>query len=334
VRSARPESALVTHAVGTASNFDLHSDAALDYQGVVMRNRKRGRSALFAVALAFFATQALAEVATVTARTDVSTTEPPRLPIAVAQRPITLPRLVLAPHFDFAVPHDVDGTGAYLDGTSAFGITDDFEVRALFLPLQLAAPFNGGVQYGETFRVVGPGVGASYRFVRGRFELGIGVDARVYTIPNTTGFTVAPTVPLRFHATDAVRIDLTPTIEFVHYSAKSGYAAFGNAGVILPAGDVTETRLFLPVKFVYNITESVHLGANSGVTIYYLDRPGDLTGVPLGVFGGYAMGSATGPLVDVDPYFTFPYFFATHQKFGMNTTDWVIGLNVTGHLYF
>jgi len=68
------------------------------------------------------------------ARADEPATEPVvmRLPVAVTQRPITQPCLVLSPHLDFAAVHTATGTATYLDAGGAFGITDDVEVHAVY----------------------------------------------------------------------------------------------------------------------------------------------------------------------------------------------------------
>jgi hypothetical protein len=264
----------------------------------------------------------------------------------VAQRPITVPRLILSPHLDFDVTHNDAGMAGYLDAGVSFGITDDFEVNALVMPLQLWAP-NSGLQYGESARFEGPSIGATYRFVRGQFELGVGVEGRVFTVPNVTGFSVEPRIPMRFHATDALRLDLVPSLQFVHEEIKTssltpvpGTTTTTTGGVIIavpaasPASiNLNPLRLFVPLRLIYNVESSVHVGVNSGLTIYDLSDTGNSTGIPFGVFGGYAVASPVGPLFDIDPFVNFPYLLMPGRHSVFHGEQWVVGLNLTGHIY-
>jgi hypothetical protein len=321
--------------------------------------------ALLATAVVCVATPARAEVAPPPAPTDPATAPAPtdpaaaparpnvaagepaamRLPLAAAQRPLTLPRLILSPRLDFDVTHNVGGVSGYLDGAMAFGLTDDFEMNVLFVPLRLWAP-NSGVQYGEVGRIEGPSLGALYRFVRGRFELGLGVDARAFTIPNVSGFSVAPTLPLRFHATDKLRLDLTLTVEFVHETVTTTNVVPGPAAITVTPGSVVlgtgvtagsieqnPVRLFVPLGLVYNLEDSVHVGANTGLTIYDLSDSSNTMGIPLGVSGGYAIAGPSGPVLDINPFFNFPYLLMPGRKSIDNAQQWVVGLNLIGHIY-
>ena len=57
------------------------------------------------------------------------------------------------------------------------------------------------------------------------------------------------------------------------------------------------------------------------------------TGIPFGIFGGYAVGGPSGPIVDIDPFFSFPYLFMPGRKSVTNTEQWVVGVNLVGHVY-
>jgi hypothetical protein len=316
-------------------------------------------SLLIATSFASFAAPARAEVAPIpppaapaqTTQTTAATPEPSavRLPVAAAQRPLTQPRFVLSPRLELDFVHTNAGMSAYLDGAAAFGITDNFEVSALVLPLQLSEP-GSGFQYGQNNRLVGPSIGAVYRFLPGRFELGLGVEARVYTIPHVTGFSIAPSIPMHFHATESLRLDLVPSVEFVHSNVDtSGLAtAPGQPAVITTTGVIfaaptpigvsynasqNPVRLFVPVRAVYNVEEAVHIGVNSGLTIYDLGDTSNTMGIPLGVSCGYAVAGASGPIVDINPLFNFPYLLMPGRHEVTNTNQWVVGVNVIGHIY-
>ena len=69
--------------------------------------------------------------------------ETPRYPVAQAERPLTLPKLVLDAEADVDFPH-VGGFFGNVSLGASFGIVDDFTVRAVVLPLQLFGPGRPG----------------------------------------------------------------------------------------------------------------------------------------------------------------------------------------------
>jgi hypothetical protein len=133
-----------------------------------------------------------------------------RLPIPEAQRPLTLPRLVLGPLGGFQVDRRSPGvTYGDLDVSAGFGITDDVEVHALVAPLQLWSPAGGGgTQFGETNRDFGPGAGVTLRFVHGPVEMAGQLWVYVSTLPGLSGGSVSPAILVRIHATDMLRLDV------------------------------------------------------------------------------------------------------------------------------
>jgi hypothetical protein len=245
-----------------------------------------------------------------------------RLPIPEAQRPITLPRLVGSPGVEFQVDRRPGGASfAELDVSGRFGITDDLTVHALVAPLQLSSPGGGGLQYGENNRNQGPGLGATYRFVRGVAEVGAGLSGYVYTVPGISGGSVTPTVRTRIHATDSLRLDLNPAMTF-QLASVSATGASANA-----------VRLDVPLGALVNLTEAFDVGVTTGLTIYDVSDPRGTTGIPLGFALGYVIAGSQGPVVDIDPFFNFPYLVMPGRASPIVTGQYQVGLDLTGFFY-
>jgi len=245
-----------------------------------------------------------------------------RLPVPEAQRPLTLPRLVLAPEAGFQVDQRPDeGAFGELDVSAAFGITDDLAVHALVAPLQLWTPGGGGLRYGETNRNFGPGAGVTLRLVRGPVELAADLSGHVFTIPDLAGGSVTPSVLLRVHATDMLRLDVAPavTLQFATQPPSSS-----------PANAV---RVDVPVTLLGNLTRSFDVGVTTGLTIYDTSDVRSSTGIPAGLLLGYAVPGPHGPVLDVDPFFDFPYLFMPGRAAVTNTGQYQVGLTVRGYLY-
>jgi hypothetical protein len=250
-----------------------------------------------------------------------------RLPVAEAERPITLPRFVLNPELDFDVPH-LGANFVNLSLGASFGITDDFTVRAQVLPLQLAGPAGSGFHYGQATGLVGidnpgPGIGATYRFVRGFVEVGGSLDANIITVQSVTGVVITPGIPVRIHATKQLRIDTGAYLPITR--STDGVLAANSVGLSIPA------------SVLYDITEPIHVGLGTGFQIVDFSQPGGTVAIPLGIFAGYAIAGKDGPIVDIDPFFTFPALF-TPGTTGPNakqtdTGDYVVGLSVGGFFY-
>jgi hypothetical protein len=281
---------------------------------------------------------------TATAHADGAGTSALRLPVAQAQRPITPPSLVFNPELTFDIRHRA-AQGSFVDlGIGAsLGITDDFSIRALVLPLQLSAPVGSGrsFQYGQTEGYRGPGIGTTYRFVRGVVEVGAALDFRVFTIENLSGVAIVPSVPIRIHASDVVAIDFEPSVNITRATATTQPRAFvPTGGIAVVAVPTTTTapasavRVQLPISVLYNVSEPVHLGLNSGLTIFDVNDAKNSTGIPAGAFLGYAVAGSSGPILDIDPFFEFPYLLLPGRSKVTNAEQYILGLRVTGHLYW
>ncbi len=254
------------------------------------------------------------------ARADVSTPAPAptdlRLPVAEAERPLTPPRLILGSDFSFDVRHN-GHTFADLGLDLAFGITDNLTVRALVLPLQLAGPPGDGFHYGQSAGTRGPSVGVSYRLVGRTVEVALGVDARVFTSVDVSGYAIIPDAQLRIHATRRLRLDAQVDVHLGH----------GTIGTPVPEGVSSpgDYSLQAPVDVLYSFTDVFHAGIESGVDINDLQNLHSTVAAPLGVVVGATVPGKNGPLVDIDPYCAFT---------SVTSLGIVVGVNLTGFLYY
>lgn len=264
--------------------------------------------------------------------------EDERLPVAEAERPMTLPKMILGAELDFDVPHISFGgfgkptTYANLSLGGSFGVTDDLTVRAQVLPLQLTGPAGTGFHYGQDSAYFGgidnpgPGIGATYRFAKSEtYEVGVSLDVNLITVQTVTGAVITPGIPVRLHFQKKVRIDT------------GAFLTFTRATESVPGGpslSANGTGLSIPVSALYDITEPIHVGVATGFGIADLSDIGNNTYIPLGIFAGYAVKGAHGPVLDIDPFFTFPTLLTPGAAAGgTNSATYVVGLSVGGFLY-
>jgi hypothetical protein len=218
-----------------------------------------------------------------------------RLPLSYTERPLTLPKMILAPELALAVSREL-GTGDVgfgMEVAARFGIIDDFEVNAVVAPVEFAPH----VAY------TGPKFGATFRFLKDEFEMGARLNVTIITHgsladakPNLLaegGVIFEPGVPMLLHIGKVARLD---TGVYVPIQASSSDSGGGGAG------------LRIPVAFAYDIIEPLHVGANTAFGILNFKDPGKSIYIPLGLFAGYAIATEKGPLLDIDPFFRWPYF--------------------------
>jgi hypothetical protein len=250
--------------------------------------------------------------------------------------------MILGGELDFTVPRVAipnPGTGG-VDGTTfanlslgaSFGVTDDLTVRAQVLPLQLTG--GTGFHYGQStglFGVdnVGPGVGATYRFLRGDFELAASLDVNIITASSFSGVVLTPGVVARYHLGKSLRLDGAAYLPITRASENVGAMNFTTTSV-----GASGTGLVIPLSVLYDITEPIHVGVATGFQIGDFSDVGASDGIPLGVFAGYAVAGKDGPILDIDPFFTFSQLFTPGGASGTDSGSWVVGLQVGGFLYF
>jgi hypothetical protein len=247
-------------------------------------------------------------------RTAVAQEEPPateRLPTRYAERPLTLPRLVLAPSAALAIAHVESGpiseTGVAVGAAASIGITDDLTLSAAPLALALSPK----VEY------AGPTLGATFRFVHGVVELGASATATLRT-NDPTGVTLTPGIPLLVHLGRSARLD---------------------TGVAVPIATAKDQKpragLVVPVQLALQVADPVHLGFSTGVGMVLSDPgPSETLFVPLGVFAGVAIPGKDGPILDIAPTFAWNALFVPNAttdtvNFGVYTATLVL----TAYLY-
>jgi len=266
-----------------------------------------------------------------------------RLPVPYVERGITNPGNILSPEFDFGISHIglLNANGVPTVGTLAVGsgysFTDDFGFRATVFVLQFNAPFQ----------LASAGMGATYRFVKGRFEAGLALDW-IYQAPangnGNAGMVILPSVPLHFHLGRSVRLDVTPTLPI------------STAGVYIPpavaeGGGMTTVGLYAPVQLAVQLVDQLHLGFITGLDMTFNPdssnypppppppdrlRFGDTFFVPLGVQVGVAVPGPHGPILDMTPFFEWPELLVPGARAGVNAVQpgiWLTGVNFTTYFY-
>jgi hypothetical protein len=242
-----------------------------------------------------------------------------KMPLPFAQRPLTLPRMTLAPEAEVGVTHFSLGsfgsiTGFGLELGAHFGILDDLEVGAVVLPIDFAPDFR----YGN------PRVEGTFRFLKGTVEMGARLRATIATESGASGVILEPGLPMLFHITEAARLD---TGVFVPMAFGAGVGPFS-------AGGHTVVGVNIPVQFIYDVIPELHIGARTGLGMVDFGHAGESFYIPLGLVAGYAIGNEKGPLVDIDPFFTFPYFAIPGSSGDKVVTAlWQTGVTATVYLY-
>jgi hypothetical protein len=267
-----------------------------------------------------------------------------RLEVSFTERPLTMPRLILNLEGELGVEHVDPATTLGFTLSGRFGITDDLEVNAIFAPLEVGP-------YGSTdpskFAYANPEIGATYRFLRGRFELGatLGVTVvhqrydNVFQAPAwavQTGAIVEPGAVFRFHITKEALLFGGVYIPIEGGSVDPALGGENSFGV----------GFRIPVSFAYDIMEPLHVGVTTGVGLVSFSAPtngsvAENLYIPIGAFAGYAIAGKNGPILDIDPFFTWPYLLTpSSESHGLTAAqatrpgDFSVGVSLGGFLYF
>jgi hypothetical protein len=231
----------------------------------------------------------------------------PRLPLPYAERPLTLPRLVLEPVVAFDIDHQV-ATAATLGAGVVCGASDDCQLSAIVAPVQLSPK----VSYGEIPQP-GPALGVTYRLESARTQVGLHLDATLITLPNSSGVVIRPGIPIRSRSGDLVRID---------------YGIFFRA----TAARTTEVGMEIPFSVSVDVAPPFHLGLATGLTLPTFDDPLG-SAFPVGVFGGYALRGQDGPVLEIDPFARWPRLIAGSPPPQGTQSIYQVGLDVRVYLY-
>ncbi len=212
-------------------------------------------------------------------------------------RPLTLPLGVLRGDLAFSYQHgDPALWGSAL--SAGYGVTDDFELDATFLPLLLAPVF----EYGN------PTVSGTYRFIRGgALEVGgfLGLTLYTHNTRVSGALTVTPGLPLLVRFGDSARLDSGVFVP----------VTFGaDRGTILGA--------FAPVRLTFQANDPLYLGLGTGLGVGDFSHFGDTIYAPLNAFVGYAIAPGCSPLFDLRATLGFPDLYASGDRGGIETNDW------------
>jgi hypothetical protein len=239
-------------------------------------------------------------------------------PLSYTERPLTLSKMTLAPELVFNVGH-LGGTTFGMEIGAAFGITKDFEIGAVVLPMDFAP---SPVRYGA------PQIFATYRFFHSpTVEIGGRLRAAIYH-EGVTGAAITPSVPFLFHLGKIARLDLEPGVVI-----SANRVPVGSTGTL--TGGSTYVGLSVPVQFAIDIIEPLHVGVNTGIIAGDFGHFGDSVTVPLGFFAGYAIGGKK-PVVDIDPFFRWDAFLMPGVGAGVDKVNagiWNVGLNIRAYIY-
>jgi hypothetical protein len=259
------------------------------------------------------------------------------LPVSYPERGITNPAGILSPVLDVDFERVPGAASATLGPAGApgsqiatglalgagYAITNDFGVRATVLNLSLTPSpvFYSGVTGGATFR-----------FLRGTFEMGIALDGGVELAPPSSNISatgvITPSLPMHIHLGKPARLDITPT-----------FPILTGGGTAVTSG-ATDIGFVVPIQLAVDIIEPLHVGVTTGYGMI-LNPPkpetvGDSVFIPVGFIAGYAIAGRKGPILDLDPMFVWPQLFmpgVASPASKVTSGNYIFGLEATVYLY-
>lgn len=244
-----------------------------------------------------------------------------RLAVSVPERGITLGNMIVSPGVDFTVSHLSAGTSGSLTGLewglgARMGIGADFDFTVQ--PVILSDVTDTGEFNYES--VAGQ---ATYRFlnIKDTFELG-GRVAFQFLLPSAEqGVIVTPSIPARLHIGKIASLDTGVSVSIA--------APF--------KGGSTTVGMEVPATFLVDIIEpTVHVGVGTGFEIVDFNDAGHSITVPLQFLAGVAVPGKDGPILDIDPFFSFPFFAVPGAPSGADkivSQFWQTGVAIEGYLY-
>jgi len=210
-------------------------------------------------------------------------------------RPLTLPLGVLRGDLALTYQHS-NFWGAAV--SAGYGITDDFELDATFLPLELA----------PTFEYTNPMVSGTYRFIHGgALEVGGFLGLTLYTHDSrfNGALTLTPGLPVLVRFGESARLD-TGVFVPVTFGA--------DRGTVLGA--------FAPLRFTFNLNDPLYLGVGTGLGVGDASHFGDTIYAPLNGFVGYAIAPGCSPLIDLRGTLGFPDLYLSGARGNTVTDNW------------
>lgn len=231
-------------------------------------------------------------------------------PVRLVARPQTIPARTLRLDGEFVVnglsacitvlgtTRCESATATGLNLGAAFGVTNELEVGATVVPLQLT----------ESFAYRNPSLYARYQFFRNA-----GMQA---------GVELSATIPVQ----DGSKFGLQLGVPY-WYAFSDMFQLRTGAFYALTLTDPVSHGVTVPLVFNLNFTDNVHGALRTGVNLPF-QNTGDTLSIPLGVEGGFALaGDNNRPLLDLVASFSFPLFLVPGSSGDVvNTSLWQLGL--------
>jgi hypothetical protein len=175
------------------------------------------------------------------------------------------------------------------------GITDDLEMDILAVPMVLAPE----LAYGK------PSIGALYRFVHGKLEMG-GIMRLVMPVEEKVGYGTYPPgkvlnfllfwgAPVRVHL-GPVRLDTGVNFDVRFYDGQVGLIGYSEMMAFEPG---------IPIRLTYQIADWLHAGVLAGLSTLDFER---VVFSSLGAHVGATISGRNGPILDVMGRFDLPVF--------------------------
>lgn len=186
---------------------------------------------------------------------------------------------------------------------AAYGITNDLEVGAIFVPLQLSPEVEIRDAYGW--------VTLQSRSDVTDVGLRLGVFAPLAD-DSKAGLELA--APLQLHMGGSASLDIA-LISLISF------------------GDETIANFEIPLRLAFNATENVFFGVRSGILLPEFESTALL--LQLGAFVGYTVEFQDRPATDITVSATWPSFVTAADDYAQVAGDvFVIGVGANGFLFF
>ena len=260
-----------------------------------------------------------------------------KFPVPFVERPLTLPKMMLAPQFQIGLTHAELGNFAFngvgLNVGAAFGVIDDLTVDIVPLTLLIGRTDAGGFSdtkaYYGTFRL-----GATYRFFHADVvDIGGRVEFGATGFDDTIHLTAMIPVLLRFGK--IVRIDTGLAISGL-FPTKGGDAngALGTVGSVVPT--VPGAGPGIPIDVTFQIVDPFFVGFDTGFGIASFNDTA-LGGLdkscfmPLGLHAGATIPGDKGPIADITGSFSFPLFLLGADRNPPTSEVWQLGIDARAY---
>lgn len=261
-----------------------------------------------------------------------------KLPLRYTDRPLTLPKMTLAPEFGLALDHfetpffgaslAVNAVGLNLG--AAFGVIDDLTVDITPLTMLIGRSDAGNtsqtkVFYG-TFRL-----GATYRFLHTEVA-DIGARAEFGATGANDTIHLTGMIPVLLRLGHIVRID-TGFAFSGFFPTKGGKVdgGMGTVGAAVPGVASLGEGAGIPVNVTFQIADPFFAGLDTGFGIAsFRGTVSDNCFMPLGFHAGGTIGGDK-PLADITGSFSFPYFLVGADSKPPFSNLWQVGLDARAY---